>query len=312
MAAVSATTLKERIRCGFSVESVEEMNEEYLQALKQTLIIVGDTELVSVAAIRHALEKAPNLNARLSLLSIMQDEIGHAHIAYRLLADLGEELEAIVYQRPPQAWKHPYAFDFPMQSWAELAVFNALIDRAGYVLLGDAFRHTSYGPWKRGLVKVDKEENFHLRHGETWVRRLCQRPESRAEVQRAVDWLFPMAIEQFGLPDGLKTRGAQLEYRLKGSTNDELRRQWLRSAMPFLLAVGLSVPAHLDAEQDEYVLDYPFPCAFDPEHKYWRFDQPCTWDEVIARWRRRGPGNQAFVAFLQRGYHDLQAQREAL
>jgi hypothetical protein len=41
-------------------------------------------------------------------------------------------------------------------------VANALYDRAGFVLLGDVFRHSSFGPWKRALAKVDKEENFHL------------------------------------------------------------------------------------------------------------------------------------------------------
>ena len=304
--------LKERIGRGFMVESMDDMNPEYLSALKQTLLIVGDTELVSVASIHHALHNTPNLNAQISLLSIMQDELGHAHIAFRLLADLGEDIEALLYRRPAQKWKHPYAFDFPMETWPELAVFNALIDRAGYVLLGDAFRHTSYGPWKRGLVKVDKEENFHLRHGETWVRRLCADPAGRAQVQRAVDWLFPMAIEQFGLPDGMKTRGAQLEYRLKGSSNDQLRQQWLRSAMPFLSEVGLEVPAHFDAAQDAYVLDYPFPCDFDPEHKRWHFDRPVTWDDVLTRWRRRGRSNQAFIAWLQRGARELATLREAV
>lgn len=43
-----AALLKEKIKQGFIVERVEDMNEEYLQALKQTLLIVGDTELLSV------------------------------------------------------------------------------------------------------------------------------------------------------------------------------------------------------------------------------------------------------------------------
>ena len=41
----------------------------------------------------------------------MQDELGHAHIAYRLLRDLGVDVEELVYERDPKDFRHPYAFD---------------------------------------------------------------------------------------------------------------------------------------------------------------------------------------------------------
>ena len=86
----------------------------------------------------------------------------------------------------------------PLDTWTELVVANAFYDRAGFVLLGDIFRHTSYGPWKRALVKVDREENFHLRHGERWMEILASDPSTKAELQRAVDWMFVMTLEWFG------------------------------------------------------------------------------------------------------------------
>ncbi|HEY8342760.1 MAG TPA: Phenylacetic acid catabolic protein [Calditerricola sp.] len=307
-----ATDLKAWIAEGNTVESRADMNEEYYRTLRDTLIIVGDTELLSVFALRHALDNAPNLNAKITALAIMQDEIGHAHIAYRLLADLGEDIDALVYEREPRQFKHPYAFDFAYDgSWAELAVFNAFFDRAGFVLLGDAYANTSYGPWKRALAKVDKEELFHVRNGEVWMRTLMENEETRADVQRAVDWMFPLAVEFFGLPDNLKTRNTQLEYRIKGSTNDQLRQKWLREVVPFCESIGVRVPAHYDEEKGEYVLDYPFPCHFDEEAKQWRFDQPCTWDDVIARFKRRGPKCEEFVAELRKGYRELARLREA-
>src|SRR5262249_11489382 len=73
----------------------------------------------------------------------------------------------------PKRFKHPYAFDVPLRSWAELIVANAFYDRAGYVLLGDVYRHCSYGPWRRGLAKGDQGENFHLRPRENVRRRAC-------------------------------------------------------------------------------------------------------------------------------------------
>ncbi|AUI35181.1 Phenylacetic acid catabolic protein [Geobacillus thermoleovorans] len=305
-----ATLLKEKVQNGFIVEGIDDMNEEYLNALKQTLTIVGDTELLSVPPLLTVYDQAPTLNSKITALAIMQDEIGHAHIAYRLLKDLGEDVDRLLYEREAHRWKNPYAFDFELSNWIEFGVFNAFFDRAGYTLLGDAFEHTSYGPWKRALVKVDKEELFHLRNGEIIMRTAMQDPNLREEVQKAVDWMFLMALEFFGVEDRLKSRSAQLEYRLKGRTNDELRQKWLSTAVPFCESIGVKVPAHYDEEQQKYVLDVPFPCKFDPVNKKWLFDQPDTWDNVIKRFKQRGPKNKEFVERIQRGAKELEQLRK--
>jgi len=304
------TLLKEKVQNGFIVEGIEDMNEEYLAALKQTLTIVGDTELLSVPPLLTVYDQAPTLNSKITALAIMQDEIGHAHIAYRLLKDLGEDVDQLLYEREAHRWKNPYAFDFELSNWIELGVFNAFFDRAGYTLLGDAFEYTSYGPWKRALVKVDKEELFHLRNGEIIMRTAMQDPNLREEVQKAVDWMFLMALEFFGVEDRLKSRSAQLEYRLKGRSNDELRQKWLSTAVPFCESIGVKVPAHYDEEQQKYVLDVPFPCKFDPVNKKWLFDQPDTWDNVIKRFKQRGPRNKEFVARIQKGAKELEQLRK--
>lgn len=308
----STQKLKEKIKSGFILERREDMNEEYLKALKQTLVIVGDTELLSVPPMLTAYEKAPTLNNKITTLAVLQDEIGHAHIAYRLLKDLGEDINTLLYDRPANRWKNPYAFDFKLTTWVEMGVFNAMFDRAGYTLLGDAYEHTSYGPWKRALVKVDKEELFHLRNGEIIMREGMNNPETRGQVQEAIDWMFLMALEFFGVADGLKSRSSQLDYKLKGRTNDELRQKWLSTAVPFCESIGVKVPAHYDEATEKYVLDVPFPCKFDVENKKWLFDQPETWEGVVARFKRRGPQNQEFVEQIQKGALEMENLRRAV
>jgi ring-1,2-phenylacetyl-CoA epoxidase subunit PaaA len=306
----SKEVLLKKIQKGFTVERPEDMNEEYLKALKQTLVIVGDTELLSVPPLLTVYDQAPNLNYKITALAVMQDEIGHAHIAYRLLKDLGEDVESLLYDRPSNRWKNPYAFDFKLDNWIELGVFNGLFDRAGYTLLGDAHEHTSYGPWKRALVKVDKEELFHLRNGEIIMKAAMKNEETAKEVQQAVDWMFLMALEFFGVADDLKSRSAQLDYKLKGRTNDELRQKWLSSAVPFCESIGVKVPSHLNEETGRYEIDVPFPCKFDIENKKWLYDEPDTWENVIQRFRNRGPQNKEFVARIQKGYHELEDFRK--
>jgi ring-1,2-phenylacetyl-CoA epoxidase subunit PaaA len=151
------------------------------------------------------------------------------------------------------------------------------------------------------------EENFHLRNGRTWMKRLAQAGgQARDDLQQAVDWMFPLTVEWFGLPDNLKMHSTQLEYRLKGKTNDQLRQWWLSVVVPHCEGIGVKVPAHKKAgTEDEYELDYPFPCTFDAEEKRWNFDDPCSWDDVLARWRARGPRNREMVADFQEAYHKL-------
>jgi len=306
MTPIAETELTDRLHAGKLVETIDQMSPIYLEGIKRILTVSGDTELISAPAYRLAANDAPSTNAFVSAMGIIQDEMAHAHIAYRLLEDLGVDKEWLVYERKPEEFKYPYAFDVPLETWVELVVANALYDRAGYVLLGDVFKHGSFGPWKRALVKVDKEENFHLRHGETWMRKINEQPGGHAKLQRAIDWMLPLTLEWFGLPDNLKRHTEQIEYGFKGSTNDELRQIWMSTAIPFLQELRLDVPVHYDSATGKYAIDFPFPCRFVPDEKRWLFEEgPCTWDDVLRRWKARGPKNQEFIEQIQRGRKEL-------
>ena len=309
MAEYTEDELKAKVQDGYIVESVEEMTPGYKKALAIQLTVQADTELMSAPAYWLAARHAPSTNTQVSAHAIIQDELAHANIAYRLLEDLGYSKEQLVYGREPHEFKHPYGFDQPLDNWAELVVANGFFDRAGITLLSDVHKNTSYGPLKRALVKVDMEETFHLRHGEVWMKRLAKAGGEATELlQRCVDWMFPMTIEWFGLPDELKRHSGQLDYRLKGLTNDELRQVWMASTVPLAEGLGLKVPAHYDDEKEEYVLDYPFPCQYDSDAKHWLFeDGEISWDDVFERWKGPGPMNEIYVDSVRRSRGVLQS-----
>ena len=299
--------LKKKVHEGFMVESLEDMTEGYRKALRVQLTVQADTELMSAPSYWMAARYAPSTNTQVSAHAIIQDELAHANIAYRLLEDIGESKEQLVYGRQPHEFKHPYGFDQPLDSWADLVVANGFFDRAGITLLSDVHQNTSYGPLKRALVKIDMEETFHLRHGEVWMRRLSKAGgEAKEMLQRSVDWMFPMTIEWFGLPDDRKRHSGQLDYKLKGLTNDQLRQVWMASTVPLCEQLGLNAPAHFDEEKGEYVLEYPFPCQYDAAAKRWAFDDgEITWEAVFDRWKARGPMNEIYVESVQRSRGDV-------
>ncbi len=303
---VDEKTLKNRLDHKQLVENENHMTEQYKEDLIRILTVSADTELVSAPAYYAAARKAPSINAMISALAIIQDEMGHAHIGYRLLQDLGVNKERLVYERAPRDFKYPYAFDVPLESWEELVVANAFYDRAGITLLGDVYRSTSFGPWKRALVKVDKEETFHLRHGEIWMRRIAAEQGGRERLQKCVDWMFLLTVEWFGLPDDLKKHQGQLGYGLKGSSNDTLRQIWMKTAVPLCEELGLNVPARFDEAKQKYVVTCPFPADFDAKNKRWLLEKGAvSWDDVMKRWKARGPMNDYYVERIQRGYKEM-------
>lgn len=301
-----------KVSHGFVVEQLEDMSEDYRRLLVQTLIITADTELISIFSLLDALKYVPTLNLRITELAIVQDELGHAHIAYQLLRMLGEDVESLLYTRDANDFRNPYLMDLKLKNYAELLTLHALLDRAGYVLLGDVFHHTSYGPWKRALVKVDAEEGFHVRNGERGLKNMVQSPEGRKQVQEAVDWMFIMGLDFFGMPDHLKKRSLQLDFRLKGETNDQMRQRWMASAVPFLESIGIRAPVHRDEVSGLYVYDFPYPCAWDGEQRRWRFDQPVDWTDVLTRFKGHGPYRREYVDKLRQGREQFLRLRQGV
>src|SRR5207247_10397697 len=158
--------------------------------------------------------------------------------------------------RLPQRCRYPYSTTVQPKTWTDLVVANVFYDQAGFSLLADIHDKCSYGPWKRGLNKVMLEENFHLRNGRTWMKRIAAAGgAARDELQRAVDWMFPLSVEWFGLPDSKKMHSTQLDYRLKGLTNDQLRQWWLSQVVPYCEQIGVKVPAHKEAKDGNHVCE---------------------------------------------------------
>src|SRR5437660_9509164 len=145
----SEEAVLDRIHKQLLIYSIHQLNPVYQDRMKRILTISADTELISAPAYYNAAVHAPSLNTFGTAISIIQDELGHAHIAYRLMRDLGVDTEALIFERDPRNFKYPYAFDVPLDSWVELIVANAFYDRAGYTLLGDVYQSTTVGPWKR-------------------------------------------------------------------------------------------------------------------------------------------------------------------
>ena len=292
--------LQVRLKAGHQIEREEEMTPRYREVLIQTMLIAADLELMTLPSYYGALVNAPDLDAKIAVASSVQDEMGHAQVMYRMLEDFGFDAQELIFERPPSAFKTFELIEQDVSDYVICAVMMTLGDRAGYITTRDLEAHCSFGPYARSLRKVNYEERFHVAHGERWVKTYWNHsPETRRRVQDAVDLLFPMSASWFGTPDGMKKRTDQLTYRIRGLTNDELRQQWLNEVVPFCESLGIRVPAHFNAEQGRYVLDYEEPVSLAPVSRTWDLEHRTTWEEKFANWKKGGPIKRSGIERIQ-------------
>lgn len=281
--------LQTRVKAGGTLEDISEMTPRYRDVLVATMAIAADLEIMTLPLDLDAIRFAPGINDRIAIASALQDEMGHAQVMFRMLEDFGFDSYHLVFERDPAKFKSFYMLEWPNKDPIDTGMAHLVGDQAGYITTCDLEANCSFGPYSRSLRKVNFEEQFHVKRGEYMIRHYMQLgPEVRRRVQESLDFWFPLAAEWFGTTDDVKSRMDQLHYRIRGSSNDQLRQIWMSRLVPFCEQLGLKVPAHFDREKGIYVLDYEMPILLNEETGKWDF-RKVTWEEKIAQWKRGGP-----------------------
>jgi ring-1,2-phenylacetyl-CoA epoxidase subunit PaaA len=214
----------------------------------------ADSELAGAYGYVPWIMKAPGVEEKLVVAQIVKDEIRHAKVMYDLLEELGvdvgthvgthdqsfarrlDDSEADIGTARVASDKRVNIFYYPIDTWADFVMFNFCMDRGAGHQLEDV-RHSSYGPWRRGVEGIFKEERMHIRHGELWVKRLAENPATRDEAERTFHKWYVRTMNIFGRPGSSKNRLYQ-ELGLKRRDNDEVRRTFAGEVGSLVGALG--------------------------------------------------------------------------
>jgi len=247
-----------RLAAGERLEAHDEMSPVYRQSLIHLMTMQADSELAGAYGYVPWITKAPTVEEKLVVAQIVKDETRHAKVMYDLLAELGvdvgqhvaahdrsfavrlEDSEADIGTARISADKRVNIFYYPIDTWADFVMFNFCMDRGAGHQLEDV-RTSSYGPWRRGVEGIFKEEKMHIRHGELWVRRLADNPATRPEATRTFGKWFVRTMNIFGRPDSPKNR-LYRELRLKARDNDEVRRAFADEVRGLVEPLGWKLP----------------------------------------------------------------------
>jgi ring-1,2-phenylacetyl-CoA epoxidase subunit PaaA len=239
------------------IESIREMSDEYREALVHLMTMQADSELAGAYGYVPWIMKAPTVEEKHVVAQIVKDEIRHATVMYSLLADLGVEVQRHV-DAHDQAFtmriddsrdigtariaadKRVNIFYYPIDTWADFVFFNFCMDRGAGHQLEDV-RTCSYGPWVRAIEGIFKEEKFHIRHGEVWVKRLAEDPATHDEAQRTFEKWYTRTMNIFGRP-GSRKNALYCRLGLKRRDNGEVRQAFAEEVAGLCRRFGLDVP----------------------------------------------------------------------
>jgi ring-1,2-phenylacetyl-CoA epoxidase subunit PaaA len=253
--AIKEERLLEKIQRGETIESPDEMTDEYRENLLHLMLMQADSEIAGAFGYVPWIMKAPTPAEMLAVASITRDEVRHGRVVYKLLENLGVDVESRVKQfdftlrvgsedylgqaRAAQD-QRVNIFYYPIDTWADFIMFNVLMDRAAGHQLDDAAR-CSYGPWRRVMDGIMKEETMHIAHGDTWLRRLGRDPATHDELQETLDRWWPRVMNVFGRP---KTRRNAIyrKWGLKLRDNDEVRQAFVADVQKPIAEATLTMP----------------------------------------------------------------------
>jgi len=251
-------TMMDKIQRGVRLESASEMTPDYRDSLVHLMTMQADSELSGGYGYVPWITKAPTVEEKHVVAQIVKDELRHAAVMYGLLADLGVDVDEHVRRHDETltmrinatddigtqritADKRVNIFYYPIDTWADFIFFNFCMDRGAGHQLEDV-RHCSYGPWVRAIEGIFKEEKFHIRHGEHWVKKLAGESKTHDEAQSTFNRWYVRTMNIFGRPGSAKNQ-VYRSFKLKLRDNDEVRSAFAAEVKDLCDGFGLQVPA---------------------------------------------------------------------
>jgi ring-1,2-phenylacetyl-CoA epoxidase subunit PaaA len=301
---------QEKIDNDQKIEPNDWMPERYRKTLIRQISQHAHSEIVGMLPEGNWITRAPNLRRKAVLLAKVQDEAGHGLYLYSATETLGADREQTIDDLHSGKAKYSSIFNYPTLSWADMGAVGWLVDGAAIMNQVPLCR-CSYGPYARAMVRVCKEESFHQRQGFEIMMQLAQgTPEQKAMAQDALNRFWWPSLMMFGPPDADSKHTAQsMAWKIKRSTNDELRQQMVDITVPQAEMIGLTIPdADLKWNEETQHYDYG-EIDWDEFWNVVKGNGPCNKERVDAR--RKAKENGEWVREAANAYAAKQSIKKA-
>ncbi|MSQ58262.1 MAG: 1,2-phenylacetyl-CoA epoxidase subunit A [Betaproteobacteria bacterium] len=232
-----------RIGADIKIEPNDWMPDAYRKTLIRQISQHAHSEVVGMLPEGNWITRAPTLQRKVTLLAKVQDEGGHGLYLYSAAETLGVSRDQMMAGLHSGKAKYSSIFNYPATSWADIGAIGWLVDGSAIINQIPLCR-CSYGPYARAMVRICKEEAFHLRQGYDIMLALCRgTPAQKQMAQDALNrWWWP-SLAMHGPPDTDSPNSAQsMQWGIKRFSNDELRQRFIDQTVPQAGHLGLTIP----------------------------------------------------------------------
>lgn len=294
-----------KIEAGDKIESDDWMPEDYRMTLIKLISMHGISEIMGALPEKEWVPKAPTVQRKLGIMAKVQDEMGHGQLLLRVAEDLlrpyGKDRGDLMMDLFNEELKFHNVFHMETKTWADAGMIGWLVDGAAIITQTNML-NASYGPYARALQRICAEEVFHAQHGEAIIMALAEGTnEQKQMIQEALDRWWEALLMFFG-PANSTTTGTSkqditIKYKIRSSTNEELRQSFFTKYIPRIQSLGLKIP-------DPTI-------RFNEETKQWIYQQP-DWNKFKEIIKNQGPKSQARLNLRRVSYETNAWVREAL
>jgi ring-1,2-phenylacetyl-CoA epoxidase subunit PaaA len=280
------------------IEPRDWMPEKYRLNLVRQMSQHAHSEVVGQLPEGNWIGRAPTLRRKAILLAKVQDEAGHGLYLYSAAETLGVSREEMMNDLLIGKAKYASIFNYPTLTWADVGAIGWLVDGAAIVNQISLCR-TSYGPYARAMVKICKEESFHMRQGYEIMQVLAGGSVAqKAMAQDALNrWWWP-TLMMFGPHDSESANSQQsMKWKIKRQSNDELRQKFVDQTVKQADHLGLAIP-----DQD---------LKWNEERGHYDFG-PIDWEEFARVVKGGGLCNDARLEARRKANNEGQWVKDAL
>lgn len=286
-----------RIDADEKIEPRDWMPDSYRQTLVRQISQHAHSEVVGMLPEGNWITRAPSLRRKAILLAKVQDEGGHGLYLYSAAETLGVSREQLLEQLHVGRAKYSSIFNYPTLTWADVGAIGWLVDAAAIINQVSLCR-CSYGPYARAMVRICKEESFHMRQGYELLLALCRGTAKQKEMaQDAVNRWWHPSLMMFGPSDADSPHSAQsMKWKIKRESNDQLRQKFVDQSVPQAEYLGVTLP---DPE-----------LRWNEERGHYDFGE-VDWDEFFRVIAGGGPCNRERLAARVKAHEEGEWVRQA-
>lgn len=275
---------QDRIDAGEKIEPRDWMPDGYRQTLIRQIGQHAHSEIVGQLPEANWITRAPTFERKAILLAKVQDEAGHGLYLYCAAETLGVSRDQLLDRLHQGRMKYSSIFNYPTLTWADIGAIGWLVDGAA-IMNQVPLQRSSYGPYSRAMIRICKEESFHQRQGYSIMMKMANGSEAqRRMAQDALNRFWYPSLMMFGPSDRNSVHSAQsMAWKIKISSNDELRQKFVDQTAPQADYLGLRIPddaLRLNKSTGHYEFSEP---DWNEFHEVLRGNGPCNHERLGTR-----------------------------